>query len=424
MTKIHRTSGWLLLALAAFALPLVVARTAKACTGIDFSVSMPGWTGPDFTFAGRTMEFGPDFAYWKVLYFPRGAEYRTCQVSGLNVCRDKGGNSFTGFSWPAKYAAVGFAPMRSMVDPANRSKKLEYTLAELNDGINENGLYCAGFYHMGSETYSQVPYGLGQKNLSDLDFVSWVLGRFGSVAELKAVLADEKDPVQVRQFAVEFFGKTVTDPSKFPQEHYKVVDKSGAAIIIEFPDGKAKIFDSVGVVTNNPTYDWQVTNLRNYVNLQTNNHESAQFMGTPYLPLSNGTGGLGLPGDFTSPSRFIRAMYFLNATYNNPFITVQTPEEAVLRAFRILNQFDIPEGSVVELHPDNPKKATLEATSWTSMADLKDLRYYYHTMDSRTIRMVDLGDLVKRIPTGDKPLTIELPSNETIFDVTDQFKAK
>lgn len=100
-------------------------------------------------------------------------------------------------------------------------------------------------------------------------------------------------------------------------------------------------------------------------------------------------------------------MFFLNAT------------------LRILNQFDIPEGSVVETKPDNPDKVTtMEATSWTSMADLANLRYYYHTMNSRTIRMIELGELRKRLPDAPRPVTIEMPAKELILDETDKFLEK
>jgi choloylglycine hydrolase len=114
-------------------------------------------------------------------------------------------------------------------------------------------------------------------------------------------------------------------------------------------------------------------------------------------------------------------MFFLNATLENN--KIQTPDEAVFRAFRILNQFDIPEGSVVEPSSDPIKPAIMEATSWTSMSDLRRLRYYYHTMQSRTIRMIDLGELCKN--HGLKvPSTIELPDNEQVVDVTGQFKSR
>lgn len=423
MNTIKGYVACLLLALAA--LPGAV----LACTGIDFSVKIDGYGSR--TFAGRTMEFGPDVTSWKLLYVPHKAEYASCTLSRLHTCGDdSSGKKIIGYTWQTRYSYTGFTPMRPIKNPLDPGKPFEYTLKEITDGINEAGLYCGGFYHMGTEEYSKEPYVEGQKNISDMDFIAWVLGQFGTVAELQLALSAKEggklfQPVYVRQFDVELLDIPVTSMKKFPQLHYKVVDRFGAAVVIEFVDGKPRIFDSVGVITNNPTYDWMVTNLRNYVNLKTENYESVDLLRSTYTKLSNGTGALGLPGDFTSPSRFVRAAYLLDATLTSQRFgnVVQSPEDAILRSFRVLNQFDIPKGAVVEVHSENPPKATLEMTSWTSMADLKSKLYYYHTMNTRVIRMVSLQELMDRIPEGD-PVAIELPASELILDVSDQFKAK
>lgn len=424
MKRFHvRKSGISLLAAAILSLSAM--DRGSACTGIDFSIPDHKNLGGGFPFAGRTMEFGPDVVDWKLLYMPRGYEYRSCRIAGLfDACAAVDNKEdpakitmVRGFSWPVRYAYVGFTPMRHIIGPLN------YTLTEVTDGINEAGLYCGGFYHMGFEEYSKAPPEPKQKNLSNMDFPSWVLGQFSSVAELRKVLEDENSPeyVQVRQFLVEYPDKKpVASPDVLPQLHFKVVDKTGAAIVIEFVNGKPRIFSSVGVITNNPTYDWQVTNLRNYVTLRSENYESVRLKGNTYSKLSNGTGALGLPGDFTSPSRFVRAMFLLNATLGGD--TLHSNEDAILGGFRILNQFDIPEGSVVEPKENSSKPPTMEVTSWTSMADLTNLRYYYHTMRSREVRMIDLKALRKRLPEATKPVTIELPSHEDILDETDKFR--
>jgi len=95
-----------------------------------------------------------------------------------------------------------------------------------------------------------------------------------------------------------------------------------------------------------------------------------------------GTGLLGLPGDFTPPSRFVRAVVYSKAAVPN-----QTAEDAVFAAFHILNQFDIPKGSVINSAVGEP---TAEITEWTSVADLKNLRWYFRTREDQSIRMVDL----------------------------------
>lgn len=397
----------------------IVTNNAMSCTGIEFQVMMPDTNGVRHVFAGRTMEFGPDVTSWKVLFVPRDSDYQSCRLTSVNgksileTCIGDKDKQIHGYAWKVKYNYVGFTPMRYLKDPDDPKKRFEYTMTEITDGINEEGLYCGGFYHMRYEQYSRVPYLIGQPNMSSMDFVAWVLGQFDSVKELRKRLEskNEGDAVLVRQFDIDLFGIPL-DKKKMPQLHYQVVDKHGDAIVIEFVDGKPKVFDSAGVITNDPHYDWQVTNLSNYVNLRNDNYPSIKFMDNTYEMLSNGTGGLGLPGDFTSPSRFIRAMYFLDATLKNNNIT--TPDEAIGRAFKILNQFDIPEGSVVEPKKDPSKKPTMEATSWTSMADLKNRVYYYHTMFNRTIRRIDLDAL----KFNKKTKAIELPEHELIIDET------
>ena len=94
-------------------------------------------------------------------------------------------------------------------------------------------------------------------------------------------------------------------------------------------------------------------------------------------------GGLpGLPGDFTPPSRFVRA-----AIYNQSAAPNATADDAVLSAFHILNQFDIPKGSVVNSAAGEKMD---EITEWTSVADLKNLRWYFRTFEDQSIHMVDL----------------------------------
>lgn len=220
------------LLLAVAVIPLVGPGEAAACTGIDFSLPNHEDLGGRNAFAGRTMEFGPDVLSWKLLYVPRNYEYQSCKVAGvIDTCAYTGDNDaitpVSGFRWPVKYAYVGFTPMRPVVG------HLDFTLTEINDGINEAGLYCGGFYQMRFEEYSQLPPAPGQRNISANYFPSWVLGLFSSVAELEHALKKEHSPdhVQVRQVSIEYGPdrKPVIPEVNFPQLHYKVVDGTGAA---------------------------------------------------------------------------------------------------------------------------------------------------------------------------------------------------
>ena len=112
--------------------------------------------------------------------------------------------------------------------------------------------------------------------------------------------------------------------------------------------------------------------------------ESAK-LGPVTLPaFGSGTGLKGMPGDFTPPSRFVRA-----AIYGQSAAPNDTAEYAVVSLFHILNQFDIPKGSV----QSSAVGGTVdEITEWTSVADLKNLRWYFRTFGDQSIRMIDLKE--------------------------------
>jgi penicillin V acylase-like amidase (Ntn superfamily) len=132
----------------------------------------------------------------------------------------------------------------------------------------------------------------------------------------------------------------------------------------------------LGVMANAPTYDRHMTNLANYINLSVNDIESIKLGAQKISAFGAGGGLLGLPGDFTPPSRFVRAAIYSQSASPNA-----TADDAVLSAFHILNQFDIPKGSVVNSAAGEKMD---EITEWTSVADLKNLRWYFRT--SRTNR--------------------------------------
>ena len=87
-----------------------------------------------------------------------------------------------------------------------------------------------------------------------------------------------------------------------------VTDTQGKSIVIEFIEGEMKIFENpLGIITNAPTFDWHMTNLRNYVNLSAVTIPNKKIEDLDFAALGAGSGMIGLPGDFTPPSRFVRA---------------------------------------------------------------------------------------------------------------------
>jgi choloylglycine hydrolase len=171
-----------------------------------------------------------------------------------------------------------------------------------------------------------------------------------------------------------------------PPVHYVVHDASGKSIVIEYVGGKLQVHDNpLGVMSNSPTFDWHITNLRNYVNLSVTNAAPIKLGPVKLAPLGMGSGMLGVPGDFTPPSRFVRA-----SIYSAAVLPSGTGNEAVQQAFHILNQFDIPKGVARDHEKDEHGNIIADYTIWTSANDLKTRRFFIRTYDNSQIRSIDL----------------------------------
>ena len=338
-----------------------------ACTGISLNAK-------DGTMVrGRTMEFGFPLSS-NVIVIPAGTALTGTLPDGK-----------PGIFYTTKYAMVGANAVGQTV---------------IMDGMNDQGLSFGLFYFPGFAEYPQATAANSAKAMAPFEFGAWVLGNFASVDELKTALAE--NGAVVVDTPAPGFGSS---PS-----HYFVRDKSGKSIVIEPLGGILKVFDApLGVVTNAPSYDWHTTNLRNYVNLSVTGVPPLDLDGVKLAQLGQGAGMHGLPGDFTPPSRFIRAVAFTQAE-----LPSATADDAVLSAFHILNQFDIPRGSVRD-----KTDGGLELTQWTTVSDTKNLRWYFKTYDDQTIRVVDVTKAVAAAKGQIR--TIKMESEQPIVDASTIF---
>jgi choloylglycine hydrolase len=156
-------------------------------------------------------------------------------------------------------------------------------------------------------------------------------------------------------------------------------------VVLEVVGGVPHFYDNpLGVITNAPGFPWHMTNLDNYINLQPGTEADRTIKpGVTLRSLGHGSGNLGLPGDFTSPSRFVRAAFFQTTAP-----VLDTGFETVTQAFHILNNFDIPIGSQHE-RADIPKGLP-SGTQFTAATDLKAMKLYYRTAWNSNIRCIDL----------------------------------
>jgi choloylglycine hydrolase len=168
-----------------------------------------------------------------------------------------------------------------------------------------------------------------------------------------------------------------------PPFHYTLHDATGASIVIEPVNGTLNVYDNpLGVMTNAPTFDWHLTNLKNYVKISPVNAEAITIDGVTIPSFGQGSGLLGIPGDPTPPSRFIRALGYAISAKKLP-----SGEQSVRLAEHILNNFDIPMGFI---QPDKGDYTALEYTQWSSIAELTAKRYYVKTYDDQVLRGIDL----------------------------------
>jgi choloylglycine hydrolase len=339
-------------------------QAANACTGIRIKPK------DGSVIVARTLEFAADL-HSTVIVIPRGME------TVGTAPGDK-----PGLRWKAKYAMCG----------ANG-----FGLPAIVDGLNEKGLGIGIFYFPGYAKYQEIKAEDVGKTIAPWELPVFLLGNCANIKE--AVRA-------VRSIRV---GNAVqSDMGITPPCHYIVTDAAGRGVVLEYVGGELKIHDNpLGVITNSPTFDWHLTNLCNYVNLSVNNVPPLDLAGVKLPSLGQGSGMLGLPGDFTPPSRFIRAVAFSQSA-----LPVATAREGVLQAFHILNQFDIPKGAARGI--ENGKEVA-DYTLWTSVSDLKNHRYHFRTFDNSRIRMIDLE---KMDLDGKTVKTFSMGGEEEIADLS------
>jgi len=283
---------------------------------------------------------------------PRGTEFEA-----------KLGEFGAGMTWAAKHGVVG-------VDALEKPK--------IVDGMNEQGLAVGAFYLPGFTEYQAFETASADKSLGPLDLANYLLTSFATVDEVRAGLEDIR-VVPVVEPALDF-------P---PPLHFIVTDSSGEAIVVEYIDGELVTFDNpLGVVTNAPTFDWHLINLRNFINLSPTALPSITVDKLDFAPLGAGSGMIGLPGDFTPPSRFVRAVAFSKTAR-----PTATGGETIYELFRILDSFNVPLGASESSAQGGASPDMRSSTLWTSAADTRNLVYYYHTQHNRRVRAVELGDV-------------------------------
>lgn len=243
----------------------------------------------------------------------------------------------------------------------------------VTEGLNEAGLSAGLFFFPGYGQYEAFDSSDKSSTLVDVELVGWILASFSTVEQVEKAIND----VHI----------VATSPDA-GTAHWRIADTTGRQVVLEITDGVPHFFENrLGVLTNSPGFEWQMTNLNNYVNVFPG--QTSPLKLTDEVSLSQfgaGAGFHGIPGDVTPPSRFVRAAF-----YKATAPRYDTSFETVKETFQILNNFDIPIG--IEHETGKAPADIPSATQWTTSADQSALRFYYRTAWNSTIRCIDLNTI-------------------------------
>ncbi|MBE6949558.1 MAG: choloylglycine hydrolase family protein [Ruminococcaceae bacterium] len=284
-------------------------------------------------FFGRNMDLAHPFNH-SPIYIPKGFEY-------LNRACDK--------HETVKRSILG---MGTMIDnhPA------------MAEAMNEHGLGCAGLNFTEYAYFEPNPVP-NKTNIAPYDFILWVLSNFDTVYEVEEAIKD-----------IELVNIPINKKTPIPTLHWMISDKSGHSIVVEKTRERLSSYKNpVGVMANDPTFDWHLTNLNEYIKLSPAPPKATIWSDHPLTALGIGAGTLGIPGDFSSVSRFVRTA----------FLRANLPKNhSLAQFFHILDNAAMVRGGVLT------EDGAYDQTLYSSCMDLKNGIYYYKTYENNRINAV------------------------------------
>lgn len=298
------------------------------CTAVTYQTN-------DFYF-GRTLDYEFSFGE-EVVITPRNYPFAFRYQGGLK----------------SHYAMIGMAHVAN-------NFPLYY------EAMNEKGLGMASLNFVGNAHYFEEDR--YKDNLAQFEFIPYILATCSTVQEAKAAL--ENINITNQPFAEQF---------PVAQLHWIIADKSGA-ITVESVESGLHVYDNpVGVLTNNPPFPEQMFALNNHMHLSNKQPENTFLKDIPLNKYSRGMGALGLPGDLSSQSRFVRAVFSKMNSFSD-----STEAESVGQFFHIMDTIAQIRGCC-EL-----ENGEYEITIYTSCCNADKGIYYYTTYGNRQITGVNL----------------------------------
>ena len=298
------------------------------CTAVTYKTN-------DFYF-GRTLDY--EYSYMEeVTITPRNYQFKFNEKEAINT----------------HYAIIGMAYVAE-----------DYPL--YYEAINEKGLGIAGLNFVGNAHYNDPIE--GKDNIAQFEFIPWILSQCETVKEAKKLI--EKINITNTPFNKQL---------PLAQLHWIIADQNESITVESVQEGIKIYKNPVGVLTNNPTFDKQLFALNNYINLSNKTPENKFATDLKLNKYSRGMGAIGLPGDLSSQSRFVRASFVkMNS------ISAEGENESVSQFFHILNSVDQQRGCC------QLEDGKYEITIYTSCCNASKGIYYYTTYDNHQITAVDM----------------------------------
>jgi len=324
----------------------------------------------------RSMEFSVDLKY-DIIVVPRNKTYTSPAPDGK-----------TGLKWKTRFGYAGVASLGK-----------DYAVS---DGMNEKGLAISLLWYENDMKWQDVGPNETSRALAQDMLTDWILGNFSTVEEVKKNISN-----------VRVFGYIEPQIKMSLPIHFSVYDSTGGSAVIEYENGICKVYENpLGVMTNAPNFPWQMTNLRQFIGMKSENPAPLKESGMTFLPTGHGAGQFGLPGDLTPPSRFVRLALLTRLADKQHYV-----KGNLNLAQHIINTVDIPLGLITDTSADG-KTVLKESTQWVTFRDITNRAFYFRTYDNFNLRKIDLNALdfnakaIKRISMFDGP--------EAIIDVTNQ----
>jgi len=325
---------------------------------------------------GRSMEFGTNLES-AITFYPAGMP-STCYIPADEKT----------MNWTNKYGYLALTAFGGIT---------------ISDGMNEKGLSLEVLWFP-SAKYPSPENCDPQSTIALQHLGNYLLSTCASLEDVQQAFMD-----------LTILAKPVEQLGGVPPIHLSFHDSLGRSLAVEFIDGTIFVIDNpIGVLTNYPQLSWHLTNLENYINLSAINKNAVSFDGSVFHPSGQGSGLLGIPGDWTPPSRFVKI-----ALLKNFILPADSPEENVKLAFHLLNTVDIPYGAIRSIDGKN-----YDYTQWTIVKDLTNKKIYYRTYNQPMIFCMDLAKMLSRCQNNaqltipmqgaviEKAPSIQLPNKE------------